>query len=347
MRKLFSLLVMVLLLLQALHIEAQNYDDPKVYMKAVNGAMADFNKVYMAYISAAWHSNRAGKIDRLRQQVVDDITTCRYKIVDLPYYKHDNLLRQSNIDYLWLLNKVFNDDYKHLVNMEDLVDQSFDKMELYLLLQEKINDTLKAANHRMDEAEKDFATKYNVTLTDDKSEVTTKMELANKVSKYHNKVYLLFFKCVWQESQVMDAAGKKNITKIEQARSALLKYATDGALGLDSLSSYDNDATLAAACRQSLAFYKEEAETGIPEISDYLLKEENFNKIKTSLDAKPKNSQTQQDKDSYNKALEDMNKAMVAVNKTFKTILADRNKAIINWNNVEQKFSDAHMPYYR
>jgi len=347
MRKPFLLLSAIILLMPALIVKAQNYDDPGIYMKSISSIQTDFNKTYMAYISAAWHSNRAMKIEKLRQQVVDNLTTCRYKIIDLPYYKHDNSLRQSNIDYLWILTKVFNDDFTHLVNMEDLIDQSFDKMQLYLLFEEKINDTLKAANERIGEAEKDFATKYNVTLVSNKTDVAQKMEISNRVSKYRNKVYLLFFKCVWQESQVMEAIDKKTITKIEQARSALLNYATEGLTTLDTLSSFDNDPSLVEACRQSLTFYKKEAETEISKVSDFLLQEENFAKIKSSYDAKPQNSKTKQDTEAYNKALFDVNAGFTTASQAFKGIFADRNKMIVNWDKAEQKFIDAHMPYYR
>jgi len=335
-----------ILLVTGLCAKAQEFDDPAKYMKAISNTQADFNKTYLAFISAAWHSTRAAKIDRLRQQVITNLTTCRYKLIDLPYYKHDNSLRQSNIDYLWLLTKIFNEDYSHLVNMEELIDQSYDKMELYLSFEEKINDTLKQANERMGEAEKSFAAKYNVQLTDSKSEVAQKMETSNKVTKYRNKVFLLFFKCAWQESLVMDAVVKKNMTKLEQARSALLKYATDGAAGLDSLSSYDNDATLSAAARQALTFYKTEAETHLIKISDFLLNQENFAKIKSSYDGKGKNK-TKEDTDAYNKAETDVNTSFTGANTAIKTIVADRAKAIDNWYKIEQKFIDAHMPYYR
>lgn len=346
MKRSLSLLLVILLLLPGLHVKAQNYDDAGVYMKAINNVMSDFNKTYMAYISAAAHSNRWFKIEKLRQQVVDNLTTCRYKLIDLPYYKHDNSLRQSNIDYLWLLNKVFNDDYKHLVNMEGLIEQSFDQMELYLRLQEKINDTLKVATDRIAGAEKDFAAKYNITLVDSRSGVVEKMEIANKVSKYHDRVYLLFFKCAWQELQVMDAINKKNITKIEQARSALQKYTEDGLVALDSLTSYDNDAALATACRRAVTVYQKEADTELPKISDFLLKAENFNKLKATYDAKPKNSRTKEDTDAYDKALADINTSVTATQQTFKTMLTNRDKAIISWSAAEQKFIDAHMPYY-
>jgi len=331
----------------ALRVHAQNYDNPGVYMQAIAKAQADMNKKYMAYTSAAWHSNRAGKVDKLRQQLIDAITACRYKIIDLPIYKGDNSLRKSNIDYLWLLNKVFYEDYSHLVNMESLIDQSVDQMELYLNLQDKITDTLKAANDRIGQAEKEFAIKYNVTLVDNKTEAAQKMEVAGKVRKYHHKVYILFFKCAWEESQVFDAIGKKNITKVEQARSALIKYATDGVTGLDSLATYDGDPALATACKTALDFFKKEAETDLPKISDYLLKEEEFNKIKTAYDSKPANSRTQQDKDNYNKAVTDLGAALAVANQAAKTIFADRNKMVINWNNVDDKFSSNHMPYYR
>lgn len=334
------------LLVHTLNAAAQNYDDPVVYMKAINNTQTDFNKTYLSFISAAWHSNRAGKIDRLRQQMVTNLTTCRYKLIDLPYYKHDNSLRQANIDYLWLLTKIFNDDYSHLVNMEDLVEQSYDKMELYLLFEEKINDTLKMANERMAQAEKDFAAKYNVALTSNKNEVVQKMETSNKVSKYRNRVYLLFFKCAWQEGQVMDAVSKKNITKTEQARSALLKYAEDGFAALDSLGGYDNDATMIATCRQALTFFKKEGETELPKLSDFLLKQENFSKIEASYNAKPKNSHTKEDDDGYKAALAETNKAYETATQGLKNIITERNKVIDNWNKVEQKFIDTHMPYY-
>jgi len=163
---------------------------------------------------------------------------------------------------------------------------------------------------------------------------------------YRNKVYLLFFKCARQESQVMDAISKKNITKTEQARSALLKYADDGFAVLDSLGGFDNDVTMIGTCKQALTFFKKEGKTELTKISDFLLKQENFAKIEASYNAKPKNSRTKEDDDGYKTALADVNKAYETAMQSVKGIVTDRNKVVNNWNNVEQKFIDAHMPYY-
>jgi len=345
MNKLFF--CFLLLLLCSFQSNAQNLDDPGAYISAINNAQMDMNKTYMAYISAAAHSGRARKIEKMRQQAIESITNAKYKIIDLPIYKGDNSLRKSSIDYISLVYKVFNDDYAHIVNMEELVDQSFDEMQLYLLLQEKTNDTLKAANERMDKAVKDFAAKYNVKLIDDKTELGAKMEEAGKVSKYRDKVYLMFFKCNWQEGQLTEAINKKNVTTIEQARNALVKYATEGLAALDTLKSFENDPSLAVACRQALTFYKKEAEIETPKVSDYILKEENFNKIKTSFDAKSQSSRTQQDVDAYNKAVNEMNKAVNVANQVNGTINNNKKQITDNWNSAEKSFGDAHVPFYK
>lgn len=124
-------------------------------------------------------------------------------------------------------------------------------------------------------------------------------------------------------------------------------YATEGLAGLDTLKAFENDPSLAVACKQALAFYKKEAETQIPKITDYLLKAENFDKIKKSFDAKPETSRTQQDVDAYNKAVKDMNAAVNTSNQTSTEIFNNRNQVIKNWEDTEKAFADAHTPHYK
>lgn len=62
---------------------------------------------------------------------------------------------------------VFSEDYKKIVNIEELAEQSVDEMQAYLLLQDKVNETLEEAFAKLDRATKDFAAKYNVTLVED------------------------------------------------------------------------------------------------------------------------------------------------------------------------------------
>ncbi len=125
------------------------------------------------------------------------------------------------------------------------------------------------------------------------------------------------------------------------------KYAADGFTALDSLNGYDNDVSLETACKQALTYFKKEAETEITKVSDFLLKQENFTKIKTTYDSKPKNTRTKQEEDLYTQSLNDVNASFAVASAAFKGIFADRDKVIINWNSADQKFSDKHVPYYR
>src|ERR1700748_1850422 len=200
-------------------------DDPGAYMNSISSAQTDMNKAYMAYISASAHSSRKRKIEKMRDNAVDAILTCKGNLNYLPPYKGDNTLRENALNYVALCYKVFNDDYAHIVNMDDIAERSYDEMQAYLLLQQATNDTLQAAISRMSKAENSFATKYNVTLIDQQTELGEKMKESNRIAAYHDKVYLLFYKCNWEDNQLTGAVNEKNVTKIEQVRSALAKYA--------------------------------------------------------------------------------------------------------------------------
>src|SRR5580658_10946814 len=69
--------------------------NPGGYMTAISNARGDMDTKYMQYVSAAAHGRRARKVEKLRQEVLDNITQSRYNTIDLPKYKGDNTLRQG------------------------------------------------------------------------------------------------------------------------------------------------------------------------------------------------------------------------------------------------------------
>src|SRR5580692_11475484 len=105
-------LILTGLLTASLSATAQNLDNPGDYMTAIVKARGDMESKYMQYMSAAAHGRRARKVEKLRMEVLDNITNSRYKTSDLPIYKGDNSLRQSSIDYIQLCYDVFSQDYQ-------------------------------------------------------------------------------------------------------------------------------------------------------------------------------------------------------------------------------------------
>ncbi|HEX3023669.1 MAG TPA: hypothetical protein VHP12_00535, partial [Chitinophagaceae bacterium] len=277
----------------------------------------------------------------------ESITNTRYKIIALPLYKGDNSLRKSSIDYIQFCYNIFSEDYKKIVNMEEIAEQSVDQMQSYLLLQEKTDQKLKETNDAINKAEHDFAAKYNINLVESKNELGEKMEISGKLNRYTNNIFILFFKCNWEDGQLTTALNNKKITEAEQARNALINYANEGlkALTADSLRSFQGDPSLALQCKQTLLFYKKTAENDIPKMLDFYLKQENFEKIKKAMDAKP--NRTKEDVDAFNKAVKEINNGVSAYNQTNQNVNNSRNLVLQNWEKSEKSFTDLHMPYYK
>ena len=110
---------------------------------------------------------------------------------------------------------------------------------------------------------------------------------------------------------------------------------------------YDGDNTLVESVKQALNFYKDEAQTQIPKVTDFFLKEENFEKLKTTMDSKSSDQRTQKDVDTYNAAVNDINTAVKTYNETNNDLNNGRNDANKNYEETEKAFIDTHTPYYK
>lgn len=328
-----------------LFMQVKAQDDPGAYMSSISNVHTEMNKKYMEYMSAVAHGRRARKVEKLRQQTIAAIAASQDKTIGLPYYKGDNSLRLSSLEYIKLCYNVFNEDYSKIVNMEEIAEQSIDKMEAYLLLQEKTEEKIKAASDKMEEAVKVFAGKYNIKLIESKDELGEKMEKASRLNHYNNQVYIIFFKCNFQDAQMVRAMNDKKVNDIEQARSALLKYADEGLKALEPLRTFDGDARLSNACRQLLDYYKKFAETSATKIVEFHLKQDEFNKLKKGMESK--SSPSKEEVDAYNKAVKDINNAVNQFNQVNTNSNNMRTQLLQNWEQSQKEFYDANMPHYK
>ena len=327
---------------------AQTIENAGDYMEALTKAQTEMDQKYMSYVSASAHSRRAKKIERLRGQALESINNAKFKTIDLPKYKGDNSLRQASIDYIQFCYRIFNEDYTKIVNMEEIAEQSVDQMQVFLLLEEKASEKLTEASENLSKAEKEFAAKYSVTLVDTKNELTDKMGMAGKVNRYCDRVYILFFKANWEDGQLFKALNLHKLNDAEQARNALISFTVEGlaALKTDSLRLFTGNPRLAMACRQALEFYGSMARNDIPKLTDFYLKQENFDKMKASVEAKGANK-IKEEVDQYNKSVKDLNASVSSFNQLNQDLNKRRQEAVQNWENEEKGFRDEIMPYYK
>jgi len=344
MRKIVSLTLLFILFIVKSY--AQDFQNAGDYISYINKANEALTVKYLTYLSAVSHGKSARKVEKRRLEVVNAISDTRFNIAGMPPYKGDRTLKDTTVAYIKILYNVFNEDYGKIVNMEEIAEQSYDAMEAYLLAQDKAQEKLEQASEKQRHIQKKFASAHNVTLVETENDISTKMKIAEEVEQHYHEVYLVFFKCYKQEAYLMDATEKKNLLSVEQNLNSLQKFIEEGNQKLAAMKGYNNDAALIQAGKQSLDFYKMEADKGTI-ISDFFLRQENFTKAKKLFDSKPAAKRTQQDVDQYNKAVNDINDTVNNYNSLNAELNKQRNKMLENWNNTVKRYMDTYVPVQR
>ncbi|WP_462220132.1 LIC11966 family surface protein [Ferruginibacter sp.] len=324
---------------------AQDFENPGDYMGFISKQQENVSKKFMSYTSASAHGKKEKKVEALRNKLLDEVQESRMNISGMPGYKTDKSYRDSAVSFMKLYYNVLNEDYSKIINMEEIAEQSYDAMEAYLLMEEKVSEKLNEGNERMKASQAAFAAKNNVKLINSQSELGDMMQQVHDMNLYHHQIYLIFFKPFKQEAYLLEAIEKNNITGIEQNKNSLLKYAQDGLVKLNSIKPFKGDNSIAAACKAMLNFYVKEVNDKMGTVSDFFLTKERFATIKKEFEKK--SNSTKEEVDAYNKAVNDINKASNAYNQNNQTLNQQRSEALNNWNIAIKTFFDEHTPHYK
>lgn len=315
------------------------------HMRFFTSREHELSEKYMDYISQVAHGHRARKMEKRRQEVIGQIRQSLNEANRLRPYKGDPSLRDAYKTYWDILLKVFNEDYHKIVDMEEIAEQSYDQMEAYMLAQEKAGQVLADAQDQIEPVFNAFADKNNIHLVaNGETKLDKQLRQAAAVNSYYHQLYLVFFKTYKQEAYVMDALNRKDINGLEQNRSTLSKFAQEGLQKIDTIKAFKGDGSLLTACRKVVEFHRFEAEKQLTAISDFLLKNDEFEKMKKAFEAKPAAKRQQADIDLYNKAVGEFNSAVQSSNKLLTVMNASRDKVLQNWDSTTKRFLELHIP---
>lgn len=340
------IIFLILIAFNSAFSQAQDFPDAISYLNYVGSQFEEISKDMMSYTSAASHGKSARKVEKKRTELIQTVKAAEANMRKLKPFKGDHALRDSVISYFHINGIVLNKEYSKIVDMEDVAEQSYDLMEAYLLAKERAGDKLDEAFEKAQQQQNVFAEKNNIKLVETSNKLSQKMEVAGKVNQYYNQVYLIFFKSYKDEIYLTDALNKKDVNAIEQSKNSLSKSANEGMSLLVKINSYNNDASLRNACMKALEFFQSEAGK-TPELIDFLLKKENFDKSKKAFDAKRESQRTKADIDQYNKGIDEYNTAINKSNNLNTELNKGRSSAINGWNKAGDDFLDKHVPKYR
>lgn len=342
-----QLAIIVLIFAAPLALLAQApAESPVDQMKTLGLLEENLSKKYLSYMSEVAHGRRARKMEKRRADLLNSVNEAIREGSKLRPYKNDASLRDAFKGYWNVVLTVLKEDYHKIVDMEEVAEQSYDAMEAYLLIQEKAGEKLKDEHRKVAVAYEAFAAKHNVRLVEGEStKLSQRLEQAGAVNGYVNVIFLIFFKSNVQEELMFKALEVNDINGVEQGKNSMLKFSMEGLARLDTMKAYKGDGSLIAACRKALEFQKGEAENKLGSVTDFLIRKEEFEKIKKSFDKKPASQRTQADVDTYNKSISDYNKSVNEYNKASSDLNAGRSKALENWESTRKKFMDHHTPY--
>ncbi len=341
MKKILPLLLIISL--TSLNLKAQKFETAGEYMDYIGKAHKEVSEQMLSYISASAHK-RQKKSDKERKELIQTIKDARKKVANMPAFDGDKTYRDAVSDYLKLNLIVLNEDYEKIMDMEAIAEQSYDLMEAYLTAQQEANKKVNSAMDDLRKKQKEFASKYNIEIVSNKNDVSKKLDIANEVIAYYNKIYLIFFKSYKQELYVLEAVNANDVSSIEQNKNALEEYAEEGLAELNKIPSFKGDGKLKYACKSALNFYKQEAEKDFATTVDFYLKKKHLEDTKTALDALKKSERTQENIDQYNDAVNAYNKAAKAHNAVINAGGAKRTAIINGWNKASNDFLDKHIP---
>ena len=328
-------------LFSAVAVFSQEQNAALAYLDVIEAQQKAIAQDLWDYTCTMSQGKRASKIKNRRKDLLKTINIAKQEVNSLDAFNGSTQLRDSTLAYFDLSYKVIGEDYAKIVDMQEISEQSYDLMEAYLLAQEKANEKLDIAADIFQKEYEEFAAENNINLIKDESKVSKKLEKASDVYKYYNPVYLIFFKSYKQEMYLMNALQNKDINGIEQNKQTLLKYAQEGIDKIKEISPFKGDASMIRTANALQNFYVQEVEK-MNVMVDFFMKEETMNQTKKSYEAKKTKSQA--DVDAFNKAVNEINKAVKDYNTTNDMLNKKRGELIEDWNSVCEKFTKTHVP---
>lgn len=312
------------------------------YMDVIGKEFKKISEETWDYTRAMAHGKKGKQIENRRRDMLNANRNALNKVKNMKAFDGDAAYRDSTARYLELSYAVLNNDYSKIVDMEEIAEQSYDAMEAYMMAQQKANDKLEIAFDVASQAQRDFAKKNNILLQDSESKTEEKLEKASEIFKFYNSVYLIFFKPFKQEAYLIDAQNKNDINAMKQNQEALSKLSKEAKEKLKTLELYKGNTTLKSACMDLMDFYIYEADTKVPQLVDFFLKKEKFEKLKTAMEKKGNNS-SKSEVDEYNKAIDEFNKAGNNFNNINNDLNNKRTGFLNTWNNAVAKYLDRNV----
>ncbi|WP_121665360.1 LIC11966 family surface protein [Mesonia aquimarina] len=324
-------------------IFSQEFSSASAYLDFVSGEQQEITQNMWKYNKAMAHDKSDRNVERKRKNLIKSVEKSIEKIEDAGTFEGEEYKKEV-LHNLILYKNLLRQDYEKIIDMKAVAEKSYDMMEAYINTQEMTSQKMTEAQQLYEQNFKAYAKKHNINIVDNETDLGRKMKISGEVFDYYNEVYLIFFKVNFNESYLMDAIEQNNVSAIQQSANALKQSAENGLLELEKIEAYKKDRSLIKSTRKAFEFYIDEVENKIPEITSFLILNEDFAKIKKAIDDTPQRKRTKEQVDAYNKKVKEVNAAVNNYNKLNNDLYEDRQVVINHVNQANEEFLARHIP---
>ena len=312
------------------------------YFGKLTQPLTDFKKANYDYLKTITRTRRIKKIEKQRQKLLKVIDIIKVHVKECGPFKEDNALQSKLQRYSELVYIVLKEDFGKILDMEDIIEQSYDQEEAHQLALDMAVEKLNATFKVLRNAEQDYAEKYQFTLVDKEDKLSRKIEKANNAIDYYNKIHRIFYKVNKQDFYARSAANENDIAALEQHLMTLTSYTEEGLEKLARQTPYNEDNTLLTTAVNLVEFYKHEAEVTYPAVIEFHLLSDRFQKTMKKFNAIKQSDRTKEHVNAYNSEVDKYNKTVKMINKTNKTSIKQNKKLIKLWNKRVDVFFRKH-----
>ncbi|WBO86154.1 LIC11966 family surface protein [Hymenobacter yonginensis] len=297
----------------------QAFTDPGAYNNAIVAEQLIMQKKNLRYISKAAHSENERKIEARRQDVVAQNKASLAKISHMPGYEGNTEFRDRAKAAFQQMLDVYAADYKQVNSLAASRTQSLEAMQRYFDAVEAAEQKLEVAGDSMEAAQKRFAARYKMTMSEDAEarKMSAVIRQVSEVNTYQHKVFLAFFRVEKANAKLTDGLNAQNAADFEAAR-VLLAAETDKALAeLNAVPAFrGKDTQYRDATRDYAKFYLIWSANQFKKMTELI---ENKDKLtKVDVDTfngyiKAYNAQNSKLMDAYNRAANNFQAAYIPV----------------------------------
>jgi hypothetical protein len=341
--KIITLKLTLTLLFVVTSITAQNFNNASEYLDFVGEEQQEITKNMWKYTKAVAHSKSDRSIDGKRKKLLKTIDQAIAKITKANGFGDDDY-KSKVLRHMTFNKNLLNHDYAKIIDMKEVAEQSYDAMEAYILAQEMADQKMEESQQEYEKNFHEYAAKHNIEIIESESDLGKKMKISNEVFEHYHDMYLTYFKVYINEIYLMEAIEKSDVSAIQQNANALAAAAKEGLEILKTKTVYKKDQSIINATKKAFEFFIDEGENQIPKITEFLILNEDFEKIKANLEQTAERKRTKEQIDNYNKKVAEVNKGADMYNKVNAQLNTKRQNAINGLNNANANFLSKHIP---